>query len=44
MCPYDGFDSLDTIESFANAAVLVYIYSRVVLEYDWSKDLITDGS
>jgi hypothetical protein len=31
MCPHDGFDSLDTIGSFANGAMLVYIHSRVVL-------------
>jgi hypothetical protein len=31
MCPYDSFDSLDIGRSFDNAAVLVYIHSRVVL-------------
>ena len=42
MCPHDGFDSLDTVRSFANAAVLVYIHNRVMLLCDWSKNLITD--
>jgi hypothetical protein len=43
MCPHDGLDSLDTDRSFVDAAVLVYIHSGVVLQYDGSKDLITDG-
>ena len=42
--PHDGFDSLDTGGSFANAVVLVYIHSQVVLQYEGSKDLMTDGS
>ena len=44
MCPHDGFDNHDTVELFANAAVLVDIHSQVVLQCDWSNDLITDGS
>jgi hypothetical protein len=44
MCPHNGFDSINTIRSFANVAVLVYIHNRVILQCDWSKDLITDGS
>jgi hypothetical protein len=43
MCPHDGDDSLHTGGSFANAAVLVYTHSRVMLQYDGSKDLIVDG-
>ena len=31
MCPHDGDNSLHTGGSFANAAVLVYTYRRVVL-------------
>jgi hypothetical protein len=44
MCPHDGFDSLDIGGSFANAAVLVYINSWVMLQCDGSKDLIMNGS
>ena len=44
MCPHGGFDSLNTVGSFANTAMLVYIHSRVMLQCDWSKDLITEGS
>ena len=44
MYPHDDFDSLDIVRSCATVAVLVYIHSRVVLQCDWSKDLITDRS
>jgi hypothetical protein len=44
MCPNDGFDSLNTVGSFVNVVVLVYIHSLVVLHCNWSKDLITDRS
>jgi hypothetical protein len=43
MCRYDGFDSLETVESFSNV-VVVYIHSRIVLQCDWNKDLIMNGS
>jgi hypothetical protein len=32
MCPHDGFDSLDTVGSIANAVVFVYIHSQVMLQ------------
>jgi hypothetical protein len=43
-CAHDGFNSFDTVGSFANAAVLVYIHSQVVLQCDWSNDLFMDIS